>query len=401
MPLVGIPADPVRQLPQQLARHCPEWEIVTVAGDGLSEQGRVREVLHLVKRTRPAAFIPLIGADGHTAACVASKEHKIRYVLSLRGVTPAQLADASRYIPHVHAAIVPSLLTSEFLCAIGLERDRSLHVPNGAELATVPRVADSEASRLEIIMVCRLTSVDKRADDVIGLVEGLRARGVRFRLRIAGDGPLRSKIMEAIGGDDVELLGNVDRAYLQEHLYPSAHLQVQFSDSEPFCIALLEGMQHGVVPVVSDFVGRRREGFARHDQTALVFPVGDPLEGAALVERLFLDRAALARLSTEAKDLAANNYSWSMLSERWADGFEQVLAMGARPSPAATGEIGADLRAPTSRWVKERVARSVKRMLRMDVVRSQWPWVGSRQDDPRGLELFEQVKRLDRAIPFA
>lgn len=400
VPLVGVPNDSGKQLPRLLSHHCPEWEVVSVSGDGLSAQGRVCEVVQLAKRIRPEAFIPLIGADGHAAACIASAEHKIKYILSLRGVTPAQLADAFSYIPHVHAAIVPSLLTREFLCEIGVERDRCLHVPNGSDLAQFPRAIDSRAPRIEIVMVCRLTSVDKRADDVIGFVEGLRARGVRFRLRIAGDGPLRSKINSSIMGEDVELLGNVERSYLQEHLYPSAHVQVQFSDSEPFCIALLEGMQHGVVPVVSDFVGRRREGFVRVDQTGLVFPIGDTSEAAALVERLFMDRSALARLSEAAKDLAVGDYSWPMLSERWADGFEQVIAMSARTDPLKIGRVRTGLRAPTSLWLRERLVRFLRRKLGMKVVRSQWPWVEARQDDPHGLELFELVKRLDRAIPF-
>jgi len=84
-------------------------------------------------------------------------------------------------------------------------------------------------------------------------------------------------------------------------------------------------MHHGVVPVVSRFLGIEAEGVLRSEINSMIFDIGDMQSAAAHLRRLQNDRALLARLSRQAQSDMAD-WTDTRMHEGWTAVLEQVLA---------------------------------------------------------------------------
>jgi glycosyltransferase involved in cell wall biosynthesis len=119
------------------------------------------------------------------------------------------------------------------------------------------RRASTSATRIEdrisLVSVLRLNR-KKRPRVLLDVASTLRARiGTRFRLTIAGDGPLLQSLRREIErrqlGDIVQLVGRVSREQLRD-LYQSADVFVLPTIRESFGLAALEAKTAGL-PVVA------------------------------------------------------------------------------------------------------------------------------------------------------
>lgn len=185
---------------------------------------------------------------------------------------------------------IASLLEREY----DVPADKLSVVPNGVDVDAF-RVT-SECAPGTLLSVSRLSD-QKGLEYQVELLKRLRARKLDARLRIAGDGPERSRIesrARSLGVEDhVELLGYVPHADLPA-LYASASVFVSTSVYEPFGLTTLEAMAAGTPVVVSglggasDFVRDGVDGFVRHPQALAAFAqaVASVLEDAALRRRL-------------------------------------------------------------------------------------------------------------------
>jgi glycosyltransferase involved in cell wall biosynthesis len=148
-----------------------------------------------------------------------------------------------------------------------MPEDRLRYIPNGAREAVCPRVPREPGSPLRLGFVGRLADVDKRAGDLLPFVQALASSGEAFHLTIAGDGPERAKLAQALASYPATFLGARTSEQLFREVYPKLDVLLLFSESEAFGIALVEAMRHGVVPVSSRFVGCAAEAIAVHGDT--------------------------------------------------------------------------------------------------------------------------------------
>jgi hypothetical protein len=93
-------------------------------------------------------------------------------------------------------------------------------------------------------------------------------------------------------------------------------------------------MAHGVVPVVSRFIGLAAEGHFVHEMNALTFPVGDVEAAAACVRRLLAEPGLLRRLSENAMQSQRGRYSFEGATRAWAEAFDRCVEQ-----PARTGDL--------------------------------------------------------------
>jgi glycosyltransferase involved in cell wall biosynthesis len=166
-------------------------------------------------------------------------------------------------------------------------------VPNGVELP--PEIGD-EAEPPEILFAGRLS----REKGILELVEA--ARGLP--LVVAGDGPLRAQVPDALGW--------VPRDEL-EQLYERAAVVACPSRREGFGLACAEAMAHGR-PVVASAVGGLRD-LVVDGETGLLVPPGNAAALRDALERLLADAPLRRRLGRAARERVRTCCSWERVTD--------------------------------------------------------------------------------------
>jgi hypothetical protein len=167
---------------------------------------------------------------------------------------------------------------------------------------------------------------------------------------------------------------------LYRSIYPELDVLLHFAAFEGITIAPREAMAHGVVPVISRFVGCLGEGQFLNDHNALTFGVGDTAEAATAVRRLHKDRGLLRRMSAAAARSQEGEKSGRGATAAWVKAFDEAIDRPARRGtalphmPPPSGRL--------SRWgISEQWAERLRTWMGRRVVHrdagSEWPhWSG-------------------------
>jgi glycosyltransferase involved in cell wall biosynthesis len=163
----------------------------------------------------------------------------------------------------------------------------------------------------------------KGLGDLVDACARLRARGLRFRCAVVGDGPERASLERHVRelrlGDRVELLGSRSQEQLAE-LYREATLfalpcrVLADGDRDGIPNVLVEAMASGL-PVVATRISAIPE-LVRDGENGLLVPERSAGELAAAIERLLADAplrrglAASARLGVEKSFDSSANAQW-------------------------------------------------------------------------------------------
>ncbi|HVC62937.1 MAG TPA: glycosyltransferase [Acetobacteraceae bacterium] len=221
----------------------------------------------IAERTAAARFV------------VTCTGHNVAY---LRGILPPGGADKVSLVYH----------------GVDFERFRFRLPPDAAARAWEPR---------SILSVGRLVP-KKGFDDLIAACALLRERGVVFRCRIVGAGPLREALTADIAarglGDCVALLGPMTHARLIEKfeaadVFALASRVTDDGDRDGIPNVVAEAMAIGV-PVVAAAVSGIPE-VVRDEQTGLLVAPRDPVALAAAIARLLGNLALARRLARTAR----------------------------------------------------------------------------------------------------
>ena len=129
-------------------------------------------------------------------------------------------------------------------------------IPHGVQ----PAIAAPPEPRSEVLhlVFAGRFSAEKRIQDILAVAHRLRELGVRFRLTLAGDGPLREGMKKQVERfklrDHVKLVGFVSSAEIGQ-LMQASHMNLLLSEAEGFGLSVLEGMNRGCVPIVTETCG--------------------------------------------------------------------------------------------------------------------------------------------------
>lgn len=138
-----------------------------------------------------------------------------------------------------------------------LDRRKVIVSRLGVEILDCEPAESSAWHPLSLLAVGRLHEVKDHAF-LIRACAALRARGIRFHCRIAGDGPERAALESLIRDcklqECVTLLGHVERARLHS-LYEQADAVVLTSRSEGIPLVLMEAMARGKIVLAPAITG--------------------------------------------------------------------------------------------------------------------------------------------------
>lgn len=167
-----------------------------------------------------------------------------------------------------------------------------------ADLAASPVISRADPDGpVELLSVGRLDS-EKAPDLLLEAFLRLHDRDPdRWRLTIAGDGPLETKLREeaAILGGSVRFRGHVPNGPELFELYRASDVFVHVARTEGFPQVLIEAQAAGL-PIVATDVGGVRAGLG-DGSDALLVPPNDPEALAAAIRRLASDAELRERLA--------------------------------------------------------------------------------------------------------
>jgi starch synthase len=178
-------------------------------------------------------------------------------------------------------------------------------IPNGIAL---PSDLGTEANPPEVLYAGRL-SPEKGIAELAVACEGLN-------LVVAGDGPLRALVPQALGFLAPDMLAE---------RYRRAAVVVCPSRSEGFGVVCAEAMAHGK-PVVATAVGGLKE-LVDHGRTGLLVEAGDSAALRAAIDRLLGDSALRRRLGEAGRADVAARFSWDAVTRATVEAYNDALGV--------------------------------------------------------------------------
>jgi glycosyltransferase involved in cell wall biosynthesis len=179
-------------------------------------------------------------------------------------------------------------------------------IPNGVR---VPDEVGSPAEPPEVLYVGRL-SPEKNVDTLVEAVGDLN-------LVVAGDGPLRARVPNALGA--------VPHTEV-ERLLERASVLVAPCEREGFGLAAAEALAFGR-PVVAAAGGALLE-LVDDGETGLFVPPRDAAALRAAVKRLLDDRELRERLGRQAHERARGRFGWEAVIDRTLEVYDDALDTG-------------------------------------------------------------------------
>ena len=247
---------------------------------------------------RAAGDADLVHAHWLPSGIVALSTRK-PFVVQLWG-TDVELARrvprlAAAVLRRAEAVICPSSALAGDATRLGARQIEI--VPSGVDL---PETVGDEANPPEVLYAGRL-SPEKGVLELVEAAEGMN-------LVVAGDGPLRDRVPQA--------LGFVPPAEL-DRLYARAAVVACPSHREGFGVACLEAMAHGR-PVVASGVGGLLDLVVNGETGILVEP-GNVQALRAALERLLSDPRLRRRMGDAGRQRAAEHFSWPRVTRKTLD----------------------------------------------------------------------------------
>lgn len=239
-----------------------------------------------------------------------------------------------QYVRHLDAAIAVSKPARDFVRRYFPDLDPTV-VPNGVDVTRFgpdhPPIRHLRDDRLNVLFVGRLESRKGLRDLVLGF-ERMQERGVRARLIIVGDGPLRSRIERLIGDrmiPNVILAGRVPDEVLPRYYASADIFCAPATGSESFGIVLLEAMASGLPVVATEIPGYLQVVEAGRD--GLTVAAKNPVELGAALTVLARDPELRARIG--AAGLAkAQRFSWPAVAARVIEVYREARLRAAPDS---------------------------------------------------------------------
>lgn len=221
---------------------------------------------------------------------------------------------------------VGNVQRASIVAALGLPERRIGTIWNGVDYDAQPDLTgiDTTDGRLRIGSVSTFGE-QKGIPTLLQAAKILCDRGLRFRLILVGEGPLRASLQATAAelglGGCVEFTGwKPDAA---RALLPTFDVFVQSSYWEAMSVVILEAMA-ARRPIVATTVGENPAVLAS-GQSAILVPARDAVELAEALRRVIEDSALRARLADSGYAAYVNGFTGRRMADRYATAYRECL----------------------------------------------------------------------------
>ncbi len=268
------------------------------------------------------------------ARCMLPKEKQPRVVTTLHGTDTTLLGSDPGYGPAIHHALLQSdavttvsaFLEAETRRVLGFDGNMDV-IYNFFEPRKPSRSREEVRRDLGIgdeVMVLHSSNLRpmKRIDLLLESVAGIRRRE-SFKLVVLAGGDFNAF------SDDVRRLGLEDRIVVRENVLEiedylqAADLALYTSESESFCLSILEAM-YFACPSVATSVGGIPE-VVEDGKTGLLIPFGETASLTAAIEKLIDDKALREKLGKTAQTEAQKKFSADAIIPQYEKLYNRLL----------------------------------------------------------------------------
>lgn len=254
----------------------------------------------------PVVVLPNLSAENYAAAArlTTRRPGAVRVAAWTHCDIPHDYRLAEHFEPMIGRFVGVSTRTAAMLRERLPARAMDVaHIPYGVESRAAPVAREALPGRpVRLLYAGRLEGFAKRAGALIHLVDALRDAGIEHELRIAGDGPELSRIIDAARSRrSMVMLGRLAPPALREEM-ELCDLFVLASRHEGLSVAMLEAMASGCVPVVTRVASGADDAITHGVNGVLVDSQGDE---EAIGRRLALGVAEARRIGLERMSASA------------------------------------------------------------------------------------------------
>ena len=181
--------------------------------------------------------------------------------------------------------------------------DRVAVIPCGIPSGPgTPTRSETPARPLRIAYCGRIVEYQKRVMDLAQVINICSGEALPVRFTIVGGGPDESRFKEAIAASRhiVRFAGTIPNHEVRRLLETDVDVIVLTSEFEGLPVIMLEAMDAGCVPVVTNIESGIRE-VVRDGVNGILLPVGDVRAFASAFSGLAANRSRLAQLSEQAR----------------------------------------------------------------------------------------------------
>ena len=304
--------------------------IVVVDGRLGTRHSRLSALTKVIRRERPDVILSMRVFDVYEAVGRLKTANGPRLAVGIRAYESSYLSDLKRYVDTTDLCVTSGeLLAAACREICGIPVDRAVSIAGGVHAPHAAAVPRTPVMPIRLLYAGRLEREQKRALDIIPFLTELDRLRIQYELDIAGAGPCEDELHRMLQGristGHVRFHGWVSRERLYQKLYPEADCFVHFAAWEGITISPREAMVHGVVPIVSRFVGQKAEKQLIDGETALTFPVGDATAAAACLQRLLYESTLMEKLSRNGMHSQSGAYGFGGSMDAWAMAFDRCL----------------------------------------------------------------------------
>lgn len=161
-------------------------------------------------------------------------------------------------------------------------------------------------------------SREKGVDVLLRAFSNVRQTIPDARLVIAGDGYMRSEVLDSVRqlalGSSVKLTGHLEQDDLEREVSRAWAHVVPSRPPETFGLSAAEAMMRGTAVIASD-VGGLPE-VVEHNRTGVLVPHGDPEALATALRRILSDKALAEQMGADGRRRALSHFSQSAFVDR-------------------------------------------------------------------------------------
>lgn len=284
--------------------------------------GSRRDVEQVCKEFRPDVIHAHVGSGAWLAwaSVKVAQKRALPLVLSIHSVW-GKLAN-TMYNNRLHRTGSFRVVCVSEQAKFSIMNSQNLHViANGLDIEEW-KADTSKSHRLTFVTASRLVA-RKRLIELVEMFTRLQSRypNADFELRIAGDGPMRTRIAQHLERENISfitLLGRVSKNELKEE-YAKAHAYIQLSRLEAFGLAAAEAQASGLCVIglkesgISDFVQHNVDGFlGEHDaevEEFLTMVIANPDNLDTLRNNI---------------DVASKPYHWNRVLDKYDEVYKNI-----------------------------------------------------------------------------
>ncbi len=325
---VGVPDNRFHQVNQYNSVYKGLDAIGFSNRSGTSE-GRIRSLSRFLLSNRADIIVGVNIGDLYEACNrISIKLRETRIVLTLHAIEANYFADIRSYNYLLDGIITTNRLSQSMVRSMNImSDDRVYYAPYG--VSDKSEIDQTEyAAHLRLAWVGRLENNQKRLKDLVGILRHLDKTDTSYTLSIAGDGPDRNTLQEDlkpwIEKGKVKMMGALDKEEL-DLFYSKNNVLLITSQWETGPIVAWEAMAAGLVIISSEYIGYGCEKALIHNETALLFPIGDLDEACRQIGRV-TDSRLRKRIAKKGRELALKRYSTEASLAQWEFVFEQVMS---------------------------------------------------------------------------